>query len=84
MTTTIRVSDQTHDALRLLAETTGEPMARLVERAVERLTAEQFFSEIDRAYEQLARDPKALSEETAEREAWDVTLADGLDDDDDE
>jgi len=76
--TTIRVNEATRDALRELAATTGEPMARLVERAVEHLRAEEFFAELNRAYDRLHADASALAEEAAEREEWEETLADGL------
>lgn len=79
-TTTIRVSERTHEVLRALATSTGEPMARLVERAVERLRAEEFFAALDAAYGALRADPAAWAEETAERVAWEATLGDGLED----
>lgn len=80
-TTTIRVSERTHELLRALATTTGEPMARLVERAVERLRADEFFAAVDAAYGALRADPGAWAEETGERAAWEATLGDGLEDD---
>ena len=81
-TTTIRVSQETHEALRQLAAATGEPMARLIERVVEHLRAEKFFAELDHAYDRLHADASALAEEAAERKQWDATLADGLEVDD--
>lgn len=79
-TTTIRVSERTHELLQAMATSTGQPMARLVQRAVERLQAEQFFASLDAAYEALHADPDAWAEETAERAAWDATIGDGLED----
>jgi predicted transcriptional regulator len=81
-TTTIRVSEETHEALRALAASTGEPMGRLIERAVEHLRAEKFFAELDQAYDRLHADADASAEEAAERKEWEATLADGLDVDD--
>jgi predicted DNA-binding protein len=81
-TTTIRVSERTHEALRALSEATGESMARLLERAVERLRAEEFFAAVDAAYDRLRADPVARAEEDAERAAWEATLVDGLEEDD--
>jgi len=78
-TTTIRVSEETHEALRALAASTGEPMGRLIERAVEHLRAEEFFAELDHAYERLHADAGASAEEATERREWEATLADGLD-----
>jgi predicted transcriptional regulator len=78
-TTTIRVSTRTHEALRALATATGEPIVRLVERAVERMRADEFFAEVDAAYGRLRAEPVAWADEVAERQAWDNALADGLD-----
>jgi predicted transcriptional regulator len=78
--TTVRVSTETHELLRKLAEATGEPLQRVLERAVETYRREQFFAELDAAYERLQADPVAREEELAERAEWEATLADGLDD----
>jgi predicted transcriptional regulator len=78
--TTVRVSDETHELLRKLAAATGEPMQRVLERAVENYRREQFFAELNAAYERLRADPVAWEEELAERALWETTLADGLDD----
>ena len=78
--TTVRVSTETHELLRKLAESTGEPLPRVLERAVENYRREQFFAELDAAYERLQADPVAWEEELAERAEWEATLADGLDD----
>jgi predicted transcriptional regulator len=80
-TTTIRVSEQTHEVLRALSASTGQTMARLVERAVERLRTEAFFVELDGAYERLWSDPAASDVELEERRAWEATLTDGLNED---
>ena len=47
--TTVRVSTETHELLRKLAEATGEPLQRVLERAVENYRREQFFAELDAA-----------------------------------
>jgi predicted transcriptional regulator len=78
--TTVRVSEHTHELLRELAEPTGEPLQKVLERAVEHYRREQFFAELDAAYARLQADPVAWQEELAERAEWEVTRADGLDD----
>jgi predicted transcriptional regulator len=78
--TTVRVSEETHELLRKLAAATGEPMQRVLERAVESYRREQFFAELDAAYARLQADPVAWEEELAERALLENTLADGLDD----
>jgi predicted transcriptional regulator len=78
--TTVRVSEHTHELLRTLAAATGEPLQKVLERAVESYRREQFFAELNAAYERLRADPVAWEEELAERAEWDAVLADGLDD----
>ena len=78
--TTVRVSAETHELLRKLAAATGEPLQRVLERAVENYRREQFFAEVDAAYEQLQADPVAWKDYLAEQAELEGTLADGLDD----
>lgn len=54
-------------------------MSSLLERAVERLRVDDFYAQLDEAYDQMADDPAASGEEAAERAAWEATLADDLD-----
>jgi hypothetical protein len=78
--TTVRVSEHTHELLRKLATATGEPLQKVLERAVETYRREQFYAEFNAAFERLRADPVAWSEELAERAELEGTLADGLDD----
>jgi hypothetical protein len=66
--------------LRKLAAASGEPLQKVLERAVENYGREQFYAEFNAAFERLKADPVAWEEELAERAEWDATLADGLDD----
>jgi hypothetical protein len=67
------------ELLRKLASATGEPLQKVLERAVESYRREQFFKELDAAYARLRADPVAWEEELAERALWEATLADGVD-----
>jgi predicted DNA-binding protein len=80
MSTTVRVTDHTHQVLRELAEEQGKQIQTLLEEIVERYRREQFFRELDEAYEKLQADPAAWADYLAEREELEGTLADGLDD----
>jgi predicted DNA-binding protein len=80
-TVMVRVSDTTHRTLKELSERSGEPAQAVLEKAVEAYRRQQFFEELNAAYAALQSDPEAWREEMEEREAWDVTLADGLADD---
>jgi predicted transcriptional regulator len=76
--TTVRVIEHTHAMLRELAAATGEPLRRVLERALEQYRREQFFREFNAAYARLRADPVAWQEELAERAVMEGTLADGL------
>ncbi len=78
--TTVRISAETHELLPKLAAATGEPMQRVLERAVENYRREQFYAEFNAAFARLRADPVAWEEELAERALLEGTLADGLDD----
>jgi predicted transcriptional regulator len=78
--TTVRVSAETHELLRKLAAATGEPLQRVLERAVESYRREQFYAEFNAAFERLRSDPAAWEDYLAEQAEMEGTLADGLDD----
>jgi len=78
--TTVRISPAAHDALRELATRTGEPMQMVLTKAIEHYRRQRFLDELDAAFAALREDPEGWAAELAEREAWDATLADGLDD----
>ncbi|HET8789458.1 MAG TPA: hypothetical protein VFO47_11995, partial [Actinomycetes bacterium] len=50
-----------------LAASTGEPLQKVLERAVENYRREQFYAEFNAAFERLRADPVAWEEELAER-----------------
>ena len=76
---TVRIDDATRDKLRQLAERTGETMQAVLQRAIEEYRRQQFLDEVNAGYAALRKDARAWKQELAERRAWDVTLADGLD-----
>jgi predicted DNA-binding protein len=76
--TTVRITQRTHQVLRELAEATGKPLQQVLEEAVERYRRERFFADLHAAYERLAGNSAAWREELADRAELDGTLADGL------
>jgi len=76
--TTVRVTEHTHEVLRELAKATGEPLQQVLEEAVEQYRRERFFADLHAAYERLAADQAAWQDEMTERAELDGTLADGL------
>lgn len=75
---TTRISEPTREALRRLAEQSGESIQALLEKAVEAYRRQRFLEESNRAFEVLRASPQAWKSGQAERVAWDLTLADGL------
>lgn len=53
-------------------------MQALLDEAVEMLRRQRFLEQLNTAYADLRRDPKAWSEIEAHRGEWDSTLLDGL------
>lgn len=74
-----RISEPAHEVLRRLADESGEPMQAILDKAVELYRRQRFLDESNRAFAALRADSKAWKGEQAERVAWDITVADGLD-----
>jgi hypothetical protein len=80
-TTTVRVSLETRETLRRLAQEEGLALHEVLSRAVERYDREQFIKRTNEEYARLRADPVAWKELEDERALWDATLLDGLEDD---
>ena len=85
MTTTtkqrnVRVTETTHRALHDLAANSGESMAAIIERAVDRYRREQILLHANAAWSKLMQDSAAKAELEAEDALWDATVGDGLED----
>jgi len=76
MTTTIRVSEETRDKLAALAASTGRPMTRVLDEAVDALERRVFFGLLSRRYGELQRDAEASAEIEAERRVEEGALGD--------
>jgi predicted transcriptional regulator len=81
MSVTIRIPPETHEQLRRLATARRQPIGQVVAAAVGRLESDQFWDEMEEAFETLYADPVARAEYEAERKEWDATLLDGLESD---
>lgn len=77
---TVRIHPHTHAKLKQLAEDAGESMPEVLERAVDAYARKRFLELLNQDFAALRRDEAAWRDETAEREAWNATLADGLED----
>jgi len=77
-TTTIRISHQTHAALRDMAGQSGLTMLQVLEQAVAVYRRQQQLETLNAAYAALRENPVEWDQLQEERAAWDVTLPDSL------
>ncbi|MGC9384878.1 MAG: ribbon-helix-helix domain-containing protein [Kosmotogaceae bacterium] len=78
----VRVSENTHVKLKEISQTTGETISNILEKAVENYRRKEFLKKTNKAYAKLKEDKEKWEEELSERKDWDLTLLDGLEDDD--
>ncbi len=83
MSKMIRMTEETSGYLDELAKETSKPKQDLLAQAIWELYKRNFFERLNEAYINLKKDPVAWEEELAERRLWDVTLLDGLNEDND-
>lgn len=79
--TTVRIRKETRETLRELERETGCRTSELLARAVEQFRRSVILDSTNKAYGALRADPDSWAEVRAERDEWDATLADGLEDD---
>lgn len=80
MSTTVRVSDQTHERLVTLAGATGRRIHAIVDDAVAAYEANVFWEAFHAGYERLAEDSEQWAEVQAERTGEAPALADRVND----
>lgn len=73
-----RISEPTRQVLQQLARESGETMQAVLDKAVELYRRRRFLEASNRAFAALRANPEAWRTEQTERQAWDITLADGL------
>lgn len=78
-TTTVRIPEETRQALRVLSEQTGRSMQEILTRSIEAYRDQLLLDQANSAYSGLRRDGKAWRAEIGERKVWDKALSDGLD-----
>ena len=76
--TTVRVSEAVHDRLHKLAAEKRMTMSAVLDSALAEYERKLFWAKTAAEFQSLRNDPKAWKAELEEREAWDSTLADGL------
>lgn len=75
---TIRISNTSHNILKELAARSGESMQAILDQAIEQYRRQVFLESANQAYAALRNNSEAWQAELEERKAWDVTLADTL------
>lgn len=75
---TIRVSRSTYELLRDLAAKSKATITAVVDEAVRDLQRKKFWADFNAACEALVADPAASADLRQEDAAWEMTLADGL------
>ena len=80
-TTTIRISNRTHIALKQISRDESETMQSVLDKLLRKYQAEQLLHKTNAAFAQLRENSEEWDHELDERAAWDQTLADDLKDD---
>lgn len=74
----LRIPEATHSKLKALADETGESMQDIVAHAVEHMRRQRILKQTNSAYAELRNNPAKWQAEVDEREAWDVALLEGI------
>jgi hypothetical protein len=69
---TIDISETTHRTLLQLAQTSGDDLVTIMDRAVENYRRYVFLAQADRAFAKLRQNEELWQEEIAERQLWDL------------
>ena len=75
---TVRISSISYNMLKELAAQSGESMQVILGKAIEQYRRQVFLQQASLAYAALRSNSEAWQAELEEREAWNVTLSDGL------
>ena len=79
--TTVRLNLKSRAILQEIAEEEREPLSTILQKALDDYRRRVFLRKVGEAYATLKSDPSAWKKELAERESWDSTVEDGLDED---
>lgn len=77
-TTSIRVSRETHEKLKEIAEKEQRSLGDVLDAAIAQYRERQFWQDAREAYTRLREDPEAWQAYRDELAEWDATLMDGL------
>ncbi|MFB2835571.1 hypothetical protein [Floridanema evergladense] len=74
----VAIGSTSYKTLQEMAARSGESIQEILDKAIEQYRRQKFLEEANNAYAALRNNPEAWANEIEEREAWDVTLTDGL------
>ena len=74
----VRVSSQSYQLLKSLAEDFDQSMQSVIDEALENLRRRKILEATDEAFLALKANKKAWKEELRERRLWERTLSDGV------
>lgn len=74
---TVSINKTTHETLLKLAETSGETIQTVLDKAIESYRRYVFLVQANQAFVALRQNEALWQEELAERRDWDQTMADG-------
>lgn len=75
---TIDISEATHETLQKLAESSGESIQTILDRAIENYRRYIFLVQANQAFTAMKQNDALWQEEITERQAWNCTVADGI------
>ena len=76
--TQVRISDNAHEILRVLADQAGLSEQEIVERAIEQYRRKSFLDSLSNDFLSIRDEKSTDPEDELERALWDNTLQDGL------
>ena len=74
---TVSISESTHETLLKLAETSGETIQAVLDKAIENYRRYVFLIQANQAFEVLRQNETLWQEELTERQIWDQAITDG-------
>uniref|UniRef100_A0A7C5V6V6 Ribbon-helix-helix protein, CopG family n=1 Tax=Caldicellulosiruptor owensensis TaxID=55205 RepID=A0A7C5V6V6_9FIRM len=77
-TTTVRVDIETYEGLKKLSEQLNQPMQKIIQEAIAEYKRKIILSATVEAFAALKENNKLWKEEIEERQIWENTLQDGI------
>lgn len=76
----VRISSTSYQTLKTLSKGKGQSMQAVIDQAIEDLRRRKMLEATNMAFSELKADKAAWRDELEEREVWENTLSDGVED----